>query len=86
MRATAWRMRREAVALPSGIVDRPAARAARGGRAAGRLRGLDRSVAYHRAFDWRWVEGGFTEPGPATAWARLEVELAAGERVTRCSA
>lgn len=36
-------------------------------------------VAYHRAFDWRFAAGAFTEPGPAAAWARLLVPLVAGE-------
>jgi hypothetical protein len=82
MRATAWRMRREAVALPSGIValDPPPAPPEAGVEAD--FGAWIDPVAYHRAFEWRWVEGRFTEPGPATAWARLQVELVAGEPAT----
>ena len=36
-------------------------------------------VAYHAALDWRFVDGDFDEPGPATAWTRLRVPLVAGE-------
>lgn len=31
------------------------------------------------ALEWRWVRGHFREPGPATAWARLRVQVVAGE-------
>lgn len=37
---------------------------------------------YHRATDWRFVQGGFMELGPATAWCRLQVPLIAGEEPT----
>ena len=36
-------------------------------------------VAYHAALDWRFVDGDFEEPGPATVWTRLRVPLVAGE-------
>ncbi|RBY92116.1 thioesterase family protein [Blastococcus sp. TBT05-19] len=36
-------------------------------------------VAYHRALDWRFVEGSFNAPGAATAWTRPACELVAGE-------
>jgi hypothetical protein len=39
-------------------------------------------VAYHRALDWRFAEGSFNSPGPATAWTRPECELVAGEPMT----
>src|SRR3954469_4989223 len=70
MRATAWRMRREDVGLPSGSLrtEPPPAPPARG--RPGDFGAWTDPVAYHRAFEWRWVEGRFTEPGPATAWAR----------------
>ena len=31
--------------------------------------------------DWRFVRGGFLEPGPATAWARMRQPLVEGEEV-----
>jgi hypothetical protein len=34
---------------------------------------------YHRSLDWKFVEGNFTEPGPATAWTRMNCTLVDGE-------
>ncbi|MCA0145741.1 thioesterase family protein [Blastococcus sp. LR1] len=39
-------------------------------------------VAYHRALDWRFADGSFNAPGPATAWTRPQCELVAGEPMT----
>ncbi len=36
-------------------------------------------VGYHTAMEWRFVEGGFLEPGPATAWLRMRHPLLPGE-------
>jgi hypothetical protein len=82
MRATAWRMRTgetPAVATPepppppldasisTGLPGWP---------------GGEEVVAYRDALEWRWIEGAFTTPGPATVWSRLKVPLIAGEEVT----
>lgn len=37
---------------------------------------------YLDAVEWRWVEGTFQQPGPATVWTRLLVDLVAGEQPT----
>lgn len=37
------------------------------------------AVGYHTATEWRFTRGGFTDPGPAAAWARQRVPLVAGE-------
>lgn len=34
---------------------------------------------YGEAMEWRFVHGGFAEPGPACVWARLRVGVVAGE-------
>ena len=34
---------------------------------------------YLDAVEWRWVEGRFEEPGPATVWTRVLVDLVSGE-------
>lgn len=34
---------------------------------------------YLDALEWRWLRGHLSEPGPGTAWARLRVEVVAGE-------
>ena len=36
-------------------------------------------VGYHTAMDYRFVEGAFTEPGPARVWLRMRHPLVAGE-------
>jgi len=36
-------------------------------------------VGYHTAMEVRFVEGGFTDPGPARAWMRMRVCLVEGE-------
>jgi hypothetical protein len=37
---------------------------------------------YLDAVAWHWVAGSFEQPGPATVWSRLRVDLVAGERPT----
>ena len=36
-------------------------------------------VGYHTAMEYRFVRGGFTEPGPAVVWMRMRHPLIAGE-------
>ena len=82
MRATAWRMRREAVELPPGTLRiEPPPPPPEGGEP-GDFGSWTDEVAYNKAFDWRFVAGRFAEPGPATVWTRLLVDLVAGEPVT----
>jgi hypothetical protein len=37
------------------------------------------AVGYHTAMDYRFLEGGFVEPGPAVVWLRMRQPLVAGE-------
>jgi hypothetical protein len=37
---------------------------------------------YGEALEWRFTEGGFNEPGPATVWSRCRIPLVAGEPLT----
>lgn len=37
---------------------------------------------YLAAIDWRFVSGGFQEPGPSKAWGRPRIPLVAGEELT----
>jgi hypothetical protein len=39
-------------------------------------------VGYHTAIEYRFLSGGFTEPGPATVWMRMREPLVAGEEPT----
>jgi hypothetical protein len=36
-------------------------------------------AGYHTAMEWRFVEGAFLEPGPATVWLRMRHPLLPGE-------
>jgi hypothetical protein len=39
-------------------------------------------VGYHTAMDYRFVQGSFTEPGPARVWLRMRQPLVAGEPIS----
>ena len=67
MRLSAWRLRREELELPAGIgePDPPPRPRAEGGISLPAF--WTEPVAYHAALDWRFVDGDFDEPGPATA-------------------
>jgi hypothetical protein len=77
LRATAWRMRRDDD-LGVGADPAPPPAGSDTGRT-GRFGFWRDEVAYHRALDWRFIEGEFDKPGPATVWSRLLVPLVAGE-------
>jgi hypothetical protein len=74
MRASAWR-----VAVGDQVVDS-------GSSPPGPEHGRDRDffptgqeVGYHTAMEYRFVRGGFLEPGPAMVWMRMRVPLVEGE-------
>jgi hypothetical protein len=82
MRLSAWRLRREELALPDGLgeahpPDPPPPPPTEGTSSVPAF--WTEPVAYHAALDWRFVAGEFDAPGPATAWTRLRVPLVAGE-------
>ncbi|MBA2514380.1 MAG: thioesterase family protein [Solirubrobacterales bacterium] len=87
MRATSWRMRSDAVPAGSGSPDPgsaspdPPPAPPESGRP-GSFGFWKAEVAYHRALDWRFIEGDFEVPGPATVWTRLRVALVEGEPAT----
>jgi hypothetical protein len=39
-------------------------------------------MGYHTGMEYRFITGGFTEPGPATVWMRMRVPLVEGEQPT----
>jgi hypothetical protein len=81
MRLTAWRMRAEEtpdIATPE--PPPPPRQSGRDGAFEG-WPGVD-EVAYKDALDWRWIEGAFNRPGPATVWSRLKFPVVAGEDPT----
>ncbi|MDP9189119.1 MAG: thioesterase family protein [Actinomycetota bacterium] len=81
MRAQGWRIRAAEVsfAQPQGLPQAPP------GPAAGEETGFfptGHDVGYHTAMEYRFVEGAFTEPGPAVVWMRPRVSLVAGEELS----
>jgi hypothetical protein len=78
-RAGAWRLRTDdgVAALDSGP---PPPGPDAGGERPFFATGQD--VGYHTAMDYRFVDGGFVEPGPARVWMRMRQPLVAGEPVS----
>jgi Thioesterase-like superfamily len=81
LRARAWRVRLAKLDLPDDAVadapphpPRPEAPA--------RFTVPHWRVGYLEAIEWRFAEGHFERPGPATAWARQRMPLVAGEEPT----
>lgn len=79
MRAWGWRMRGTAKPIDVPPVD------AEGPPPAG---GSEIDIPEHwqagylQSVDWRWVDGRFETPGPATVWTRMRVTLVDGEEPT----
>ncbi len=98
VRARGWRLLRRKVEIPAALTSTdqgsPPLRAGRPGggtgvpAAPGDLEpGVDffptgHDVGYHTAMEYRFAQGAFLEPGPATAWMRMRVPLIAGEEPT----
>jgi hypothetical protein len=94
VKASAWRIRVEDVDLPAGLAsaDGPgligtSPSTLRPGFAPpgpdeadpGEFPETGRDVGYHTAMEYRFVRGGFGEPGPAIAWMRMRHPLVEGE-------
>jgi hypothetical protein len=80
MRARGWRLRTESVSFePTGPTE-PPARPDRGEPGQFFHTGYD--VGYHTAMEYRFTEGAFMDPGPATVWMRMGVSLLPGEAPT----
>ena len=97
IRARAWRLRRGEVDIPAGLSshDGPGTLGSspstlRPGFAPpgpdqakpGRFPDTGQEVGYHTAMEYRFVRGGFADPGPAVAWMRMRVPLVEGEQPT----
>jgi hypothetical protein len=82
IRARAWRVRRHELDLPAG--SRAANAPMPGPEEAedGDFPPTGQQVGYHVAMDVRFVEGRFTEPGPARVWMRMRQPLLANEEPT----
>jgi len=82
MRATAWRIEIAPLPLPPGAVDStPPPPPPEQGREA-EFFPSEQEHGYHSAMEVRFVEGGFVELGPATAWLRMRKPLVGGEEPT----
>jgi hypothetical protein len=79
MRVTAWRMRVEDADADADVDDPPPGPET--GEPGNFFFWRD-EVAYRDALDWRFVDGQFDEPGPATVWTRVRVPLVSGEEIT----
>jgi hypothetical protein len=81
VRAQGWRLRTEEVSFeaPSELPEPP-----RGPDRAepGTFPDIGYDVGYHTAMDYRFIEGAFIEPGPATVWMRMGIPLIPGEEPT----
>ena len=80
MRVTAWRIRTGEVELPE--LPRPEPPPGPDEAEAGDFIPTGQKVGYHTAMEYRFLEGKFTEPGPAKVWMRMRCALVAGEQPT----
>jgi hypothetical protein len=80
MRASAWRIRTAAVAIPEGAMPAPEPPPGPERGAEGPFFPTGEELGYHSAMEVRFVRGGFLEPGPALVWLRMRQPLVAGER------
>jgi hypothetical protein len=83
IRARGWRLRREAVELPE-LPQLPPDPAPPGPGTAqpGGFPDTGQTVGYHSAMEYRFLEGAFTEPGPAKVWMRMRGPLVGEETPT----
>jgi hypothetical protein len=81
MRALAWRLSTQPVELsPEPAADPPPPGPERGQDAP--FFDTGQEVGYHTAMDYRFVQGSFLAPGPATVWMRMRQPLVEGEEPT----
>ena len=81
MRARGWRLREEPVELPDGLLPGPLPHGPMDGEP-GEFFPTGSDVGYHSAVEYRFIEGAFVEPGPATVWMRSRVPLIEGEEIS----
>jgi hypothetical protein len=79
IRARGWRIRTAALDLPAALTELgdPPPGPEQGSVPEFFRTGQD--VGYHTAMEWRSLEGGFLEPGPAKIWMRQRCALVEGE-------
>jgi Acyl-CoA thioesterase C-terminal domain/Acyl-CoA thioesterase N-terminal domain len=79
IKARGWRVRTASLDLPAELIDlgEPPSGPEQGSEPEFFRTGQD--AGYHTAMEWRALEGGFLEAGPAKFWMRQTVPLVAGE-------
>lgn len=83
MRARAWRLRSEGVALPDGLGEPdPPPAPPEDCRPGVRPSFWPDDTAYHDALEWRFESGEFERMGPAVCWTRMKVALVPDEPIT----
>jgi hypothetical protein len=80
--ASAWRIARRATDLPADLPVRRDAPPGPDEGSPGPFFDTGHADGYHSAMEYRFVSGGFLEPGPATVWMRMGVALVADEQPT----
>jgi hypothetical protein len=78
MRATAWRLRTAPVELPE--LPQPEPPPGPDTAEPGDFISTGQEIGYHTAMEYRFLEGAFTELGPAKVWMRMRHPLIAGEQ------
>jgi hypothetical protein len=78
IRARAWRLESSELRLDEHEPSPPGPAAG----AHGEFFATGEEVGYHTAMEYRFLTGGFVEPGPATVWMRPRVPLVAGEETS----
>ena len=82
MKARAWRLRTTPVEIPAGVQTTPPPPPGPEQGGEPEFFATGQEAGYHTAMEWRSVDGGFLEPGPATVWMRMGCELVDGEEPT----
>jgi hypothetical protein len=80
MRASGWAIRTVELEIPAGAA--PATASPRPPEDVVDFFEARAETDYIAAMDWRFVEGSFVVPGPATAWLRMKMPLVEGEQPT----
>lgn len=82
MVARAWRIRTSEISILDDVVTTPQAPPGPEEGDVPEFFETAQAVGYHTAMEWRSVNGGFREPGPATVWMRMGCALVDGEEPT----
>jgi hypothetical protein len=80
--ANAWRLASRPTLIPGGLAGAPEPMRGPSEGVEKPFFDTGQDVGYHTAMEYRFVEGGFTELGPAKVWMRARHPLIAGEELS----